>query len=78
MFKVICSIGVLCSSVLLTACGQSGALQLPSDPNFDTRAKYLLYKHEASSAVPSQKSDDAAIDIEQPASSPTSSQIPSP
>lgn len=47
MLKVICSISLLLSSMLLTACGQSGALQLPSDPNHDKRAKYLLYKNEA-------------------------------
>ena len=33
----------LAASLLLTACGQSGALQLPNDPNYDKRAKYLLY-----------------------------------
>ena len=34
---------VLISSVLLTACGQSGALHLPSDVNADKRVKYLIY-----------------------------------
>jgi hypothetical protein len=29
---------VLASAVLLTACGQSGALHLPSDANADKRA----------------------------------------
>ena len=50
MLKVICSIGLLLSSMLFTACGQSGALQLPSDPNHDKRATYLLYKNEAAQA----------------------------
>ena len=50
MLKVICSISLLLSSMLLTACGQSGALQLPSDPNHDKRATYLLYKNEAAQA----------------------------
>ena len=50
MRQVICSIGLLFSSVVLTACGQSGALQLPSDINHDKRAKYLLYKNETSQA----------------------------
>ena len=50
MLKVICSISLLFSSMLLTACGQSGALQLPSDPNHDKRATYLLYKNEAAQA----------------------------
>jgi hypothetical protein len=43
MLKVICSISLLLSGAALTACGQSGALHLPSDPNYDKRAKYLLY-----------------------------------
>ncbi len=43
MRRVICLISLLSSSILLSACGQSGALQLPSDPNYDKRAKYLLY-----------------------------------
>ena len=50
MLKVICSISLLLSSMLLTACGQSGALQLPSDPNHDKRATYLLYINEAAQA----------------------------
>ena len=50
MRQVICSIGLLLSSVVLTACGQSGMLQLPSDQDHDKRAKYLLYKNEASKA----------------------------
>lgn len=44
MRSVICLISVLMSGFVLVACGQSGALQLPSDPNYDKRAKYLLYK----------------------------------
>lgn len=37
-----------CLSLLVIAsmvgCGQTGALQLPSDPNYDKRAQYLLHK----------------------------------
>ena len=29
-------------------CGQSGTLHMPNDPNYDKRAKYLLYKDAAS------------------------------
>lgn len=37
---------LLCSSLmLLVACGQSGALMLPSDPDYDKRARYLLHDH---------------------------------
>lgn len=38
-----------CLSLLIVAslagCGQTGTLQLPSDPNYDKRAQYLLYKN---------------------------------
>lgn len=51
MLRVICLISLLSSSILLTACGQSGALQLPSDPNYDHRAKYLLYRNKESKQV---------------------------
>lgn len=64
MLKVICSISLLFSSIVLTACGQSGALQLPSDPNHDKRAKYLLYKNDASQCQSSsdQKDDDTQVE----------------
>ena len=43
MRHVICCISVLVLGSSLVGCGQSGALQLPSDSNYDKRAKYLLY-----------------------------------
>lgn len=52
--------GILCGvmfSALLTACGQSGALQLPSDPNYDQRAQYLLYKHPKTNAKAQSEAD---------------------
>lgn len=74
MRRAICLISLLSSSIVLTACGQSGVLQLPSDPNYDKRAKYLLYRNnESKQAV--QKQDEA----EQPAeSSPAPTQTTSP
>ncbi|MGL5403477.1 MAG: LPS translocon maturation chaperone LptM [Acinetobacter sp.] len=75
MLKVICSISLLLSSMLFTACGQSGALQLPSDINHDKRAKYLLYKNETSQAKTS--SDDVKAET-QAATSSTVSQTTSP
>ncbi|MEB3790086.1 LPS translocon maturation chaperone LptM [Acinetobacter sp. IK40] len=63
MLKVICSISLLLSSIVLTACGQTGELHLPSDPNQDKRAKYLLYKNEATQAKTS--SDVNTDDVEQ-------------
>lgn len=53
--------------VLLSACGQSGALQLASDPNYDQRAKYLLYPN------PLQKQPDVSKTKEQ---QPTTSALP--
>ena len=39
-----CKVVVLfLGSLLVAACGQSGALQLPGDANADKRATYLLY-----------------------------------
>lgn len=77
MRPVICSISVLLSCVVLTACGQSGALQLPSDPNHDKRAKYLLYKNEAAPAKASSdvNTDDGESQVSQPS---TQSQTTSP
>lgn len=43
MRLVICYMSLLAIGSALVGCGQSGALQLPSDPNYDKRAKYLLY-----------------------------------
>ena len=78
MLKAICSISVLVSSVLLTACGQSGALQLPSDPNHDKRAKYLLYKNEVPANTASSEVIRTEPDAEQPASLLTPSQTTTP
>lgn len=58
---------MLSSMVLLSACGQSGALQLASDPNYDQRAKYLLYPN------PLQKQPDVSKTKEQ---QPTTSALP--
>lgn len=79
MRPVICSISVLLSCVVLIACGQSGALQLPSDPNHDKRAKYLLYKNETSPAKVSSdvNTEDSKVD-NQTAQPSTQSQTTSP
>jgi len=73
MRRVICLISLLSSSVLLSACGQSGALQLPSDPNYDKRAKYLLYRNKEPKQVVQQ--DEQA---EQPVESSAPTQTTSP
>ena len=43
MRLVICYISLLATGFALVGCGQSGALQLPNDQNYDKRSKYLLY-----------------------------------
>lgn len=46
MYRTILSsrkIALLSLSVFLTACGQTGSLQLANDQNYDKRAKYLIY-----------------------------------
>ena len=41
---MLCKITLLASiASVLRACGQSGALVLPSDPDYDKRSHYLLY-----------------------------------
>ncbi|EOQ64681.1 MULTISPECIES: LPS translocon maturation chaperone LptM [Acinetobacter] len=63
MRRVICLISLLSSSVLLSACGQSGVLQLPSDPNYDKRAKYLLYRNkEPKQAVQQDEQADQSVE----------------
>lgn len=74
MLRVICLISLLSSSILLTACGQSGALQLPSDPNYDHRAKYLLYRNKEQKQV-AQQDEQAEQSVE---SSAVQSQTTSP
>lgn len=69
MRRVICLISLLSSSILLSACGQSGALQLPSDPNYDKRAKYLLYCNKEHKQVV-QQDEQAEQSVESSAAQP--------
>ena len=63
---------LLSSCVFLTACGQSGALQLPSDPNYDHRAKYLLHADgDTKQAEKTQKNAAVQQQFSAPASAPT-------
>ncbi|NNH36335.1 lipoprotein [Acinetobacter sp. NIPH 2377] len=68
MRLVICYISLLATGFALVGCGQSGALQLPSDPDYDKRAKYLLYPNVDSKQQPEQK-ETAPLPQELPASS---------
>ncbi|WP_454666060.1 LPS translocon maturation chaperone LptM [Acinetobacter calcoaceticus] len=74
MRRAICLISLLSSSVLLSACGQSGVLQLPSDPNYDKRAKYLLYRNKEPKQV--VQNDEKAEQSAESSTAPT--QITSP
>jgi predicted small lipoprotein YifL len=78
MLKVICSISLLLSSIILTACGQTGELHLPSDPNQDKRAKYLLYKNEATQAKTSSDVNTDEVEQDSQATSLPQSQTISP
>ncbi|EKU52683.1 MULTISPECIES: LPS translocon maturation chaperone LptM [Acinetobacter] len=78
MLKVICSISLLLSSIVLTACGQTGELHLPSDPNQDKRAKYLLYKNEATQAKTSSDVNTDEVEQDSQATSLPQSQTISP
>ncbi|MFI8037705.1 hypothetical protein ACFMJX_12865, partial [Acinetobacter baumannii] len=48
---------------------QSGALQLPSDPNYDKRAKYLLYRNKEQKQVV-QQDEQAEQSVESSAAQP--------
>ena len=64
MRMFICGVSALVT-VLFTGCGQTGALQLPSDPNYDKRAKYLLHTN----------TDQAAVQIPQNATEATAKPV---
>ena len=55
MRLVICYISLLATGFALVGCGQSGALQLPDDQNYDKRSKYLLYQNVDSEKQSEQK-----------------------
>lgn len=71
MRTVICCVSVL-TTILISGCGQMGALQLPSDPKLDPRSEYLIYKNKAaatqSSATVGQVSTAVNADLQQPVS----------
>ena len=60
MRLVICCITICATGLVLVGCGQSGALQLPNDPNYDKRAKYLLYPNVDSKTQPAQQQPAAS------------------
>ncbi|NNP72464.1 hypothetical protein A7P53_00880 [Acinetobacter defluvii] len=62
MRRVICYISVMAMATVLLGCGQSGDLQLPNDPNYDNRAKYLLYPNTENKATTSEQKVVATLD----------------
>lgn len=58
---------VLTAAMLMVGCGQSGALQLPSDQNFDKRARYLLTSNKQEQ-VQREKQQAGKADTQQAAS----------
>ena len=68
-----CLVNIWATTVLV-GCGQTGALQLPNDPNYDKRAQYLLYKnsqadHQAGNQTEPAKANKVDDNIDQPAAS---------
>ncbi|ENV56283.1 LPS translocon maturation chaperone LptM [Acinetobacter soli] len=55
MRRFICYTSLLTMSLAMLGCGQTGALHLPSDPNYDKRAKYLLYSQPQSDKTSKDK-----------------------
>lgn len=75
MRLAICSIGLVLSGTVLVGCGQSGNLQLANSPDYDKRAKYLLYsKNDSKSVQTEKKAVDQTVPADQsvPASQVTS------
>ena len=63
MRLAICSIGLVLASVALIGCGQSGDLQLANSPDYDKRAKYLLYSKEENKAAETEQKVKAQLDV---------------
>ncbi|RZG43074.1 hypothetical protein [Acinetobacter wuhouensis] len=57
----ICSITLVLASTGLIGCGQSGELQLANSPDYDKRAKYLLYSNESKTAQSGEKQTEKKV-----------------
>lgn len=55
MRLVICSISLIVTTFAVVGCGQTGDLQLANSPNYDNRAKYLLYSNTESKSSQAEK-----------------------
>lgn len=73
MRQVICYISILATGLALASCGQSGALHLPNDPNYDKRAKYLLYKN--TETEPKASDEEREAPVQQQFAAPTDSDV---
>ena len=56
----------------LTACGQSGQLMLPTDPNMDKRPNYILYKQ---NKIDAEKSQGQSANAEQDSTDKATDQV---
>ena len=74
MRQAICYISLCAIGFALSGCGQSGALQLQSDPNFDSRAKYLL--HSATQAPKKTEENNEIDPVQSPAEVENSNSTP--
>lgn len=59
---------ILCFTLVgtLSGCGQSGALMLPSDPNYDKRSQYILHGRGVSHTPPQDTSSDNISNTDTP------------
>ena len=55
MRLVICSISLIVTTFAVVGCGQTGDLQLANSPNYDNRAKYLLYSNTENKSSQAEK-----------------------
>ena len=73
MRQVICYISILAAGLALAGCGQSGALHLPNDPDYDKRTKYLLYKN--TETEPKASDGEREAPVQQQFAAPTDSDV---
>lgn len=65
MRLALCSIALVLGSTGLVGCGQSGDLQLVNSPDYDHRAKYLLYSKDGKADGDQSDAPDNAVPASQ-------------
>lgn len=56
MRTILCATSLVLSAFNLVACGQTGPLVLPNDPNENRKTQYLIYKEDVKTNTTSQTS----------------------